>query len=118
MRIPALAALILMVILGSGCARSERKLPIPRDMLPDVLVAVYVAEAEASVNGASVAGARLEALRSFGYDTTDFNETVRMLTEDPETGKEVYQAVLDSVIFEQREIRSKLLADSVRHDNR
>lgn len=106
-------AIVGVVCTLLGCSRSEKQLPIPREMLAEVLVAVHVAETVASLDGTSTAEARLETLRDFGFDTTDFNETIRMLAGDPETGKEVYQAVLDSVIFEQREIRSKLMADSI-----
>lgn len=104
--IAALAALAV-----SACSRPQAELPIPQDELPGVLIDVYVAEAEAELVGSSLVEARREALLKHEYDTSDFNETMRLLTEDPEVAKAIYQVVLDSVIVEQRSIRAEALEE-------
>lgn len=101
------------VVFLAGCNKQSDEMPIPRDELPAVLLDIYVAEAEASILKSSVEQARVSALQKHGYDTTDLKESIRILTEDPEIGKDVYQSLLDSAIFEQREIRSRMTADSV-----
>lgn len=93
----------------ASCTGSGGHYPIPKDDLPNVLVAVYLAEAEAELSGGSLRDARLTALLEMGYDTTQFNESMRALADDPEAGKEIFQVVLDSVIREQREIRARFL---------
>jgi len=102
--------LLLVLLLVSACSKPQTEFPISRGELPGVLIDVYVAEAEAGLLATDLADARSEALLRHGYDTSDFNETMRLLTEDPDAAKAIYQAVLDSVIFEQRDIRAKRLA--------
>ena len=94
-------------LIVSACSRPQPELPIPQDELPGVLIDVYVAEAEAELVGSSLVEARSAALLKHEYDTSDFNETMRLLTEDPEVAKDIYQVVLDSVIVEQRSIRAE-----------
>ncbi len=72
---------------------------------------VYVAEAEAELKRTDVADARVVALDQHGYDISDFDESMRLLTENPELAKKIYQAVLDSVILEQRDIRATTLTE-------
>ena len=106
-----LSAFLLLSL--TACSKPATEFPIDRPVLPEVLVEVYTAEAKAKAMGTSLVDARVGALRKHGYDTVAFNETMRVLTEDPEEAKKVYQAVLDSVIFAQRDIRAKALADSL-----
>ena len=103
----------LVLLFVSACSKPQSEFPIPRDELPGVLIDVYVAEAEAELNRSSLRDARSEALERHGYNTADFDETMRLLTEDPEVAKAIYQTVLDSVIFEQRDIRAKHLASDL-----
>ena len=110
-RVVLMTVLPLVLLFVSACSRPESEFPIARDEIAGVLIDVYLAEAEAELLGADLAGARIEALQRHGYDTVDFGETMRLLTEDPEVAKAIYQTVLDSVIFEQRDIRAKRLAE-------
>lgn len=100
------------VLLLAGCGKDQVETPIPRDQLPSVLLDVYVAESRANQLQSNLEEARAEALRKHGFDTADLNQSIRILTENPEIGKQVYQTLLDSAIFEQREIRSRMMADS------
>ncbi|MFV1980956.1 MAG: hypothetical protein ACC655_07370, partial [Rhodothermia bacterium] len=108
-----LLVLPMLLLVVSACSRPQLELPIPQDELPGVLIDIYVAEAEAELLGTDLTDARVDALRRRGYDTGDFDETIRLLTEDPEFAKKIYQTVLDSVIFEQREIRARRLTSDV-----
>jgi hypothetical protein len=110
---PALVSVALFIALSlSGCSSPTPEFPINEELLPGVLIDVYVAEADANDKRNSLEAARTEALDRHGYDTTDFNETMKLLTENPEIAKKIFQSVLDSVIVEQRSIRADMLEDN------
>jgi hypothetical protein len=108
-----LPLLIVGLLVWQGCGRSHDELPIPEERLPAIMIDVYLARARSELEGQSAAEAVSEALRSHGFDTTAYNETLNLLTANPELGKEIFQTVLDSVIMEQRNIRARMMLDSV-----
>ena len=106
-------AVTLFILVALSCAPRSVDTGIPLDDLPQVLVDVYVAEAKAEATGGDAVEARAAALERRGYSVETFDETMAVLVENPEIAKDVYQAVLDSVIFEQRELRARALGDSL-----
>lgn len=105
--------LILFILVWQGCGTSNEELPIPEERLPAIMIDVYLARVHAELEGRSTAKAIAETLHSHGYDTTAYDETLNLLTANPELGKEIFQTVLDSVIMEQRNIRARMMLDSI-----
>jgi hypothetical protein len=106
--------LILGVLIAAqGCRTGDHDSPVSREALPAVMLDVYLAEAAARRDSTSLEVARVDALSRHGLDTSAYHEALRVLTQDPQLGKDVFQALLDSVVMEQRDIRARMLEDSV-----
>jgi hypothetical protein len=108
--IPVLTLVALVAACGDNAANRER---IPDSLLVDVLVEVYTATAKAHLEGTDPELARVEAIRQFGIDTVVLNRTIDYLAENPDSAAVVYKRALDSLIVEQRELRSIPVRDSL-----